>query len=85
MVPRPARHVRPVVPPHRLEVDREAFAELVRRYQTPVYNFAYRQLGTRAAAEDVQQQLFLRLIESPPGGPAAPGVRQTDSGVYPPP
>ena len=31
-----------------------------------MFRAAWRILGSRAAAEDVQQQLFLRLIESPP-------------------
>jgi RNA polymerase sigma factor (sigma-70 family) len=41
-------------------------AALARRYGPTVFRAAWRILGSRAAAEDVQQQLFLRLIESPP-------------------
>ena len=41
-------------------------AALARQYGPTVFRAAWRILGTRAAAEDVQQQLFLRLIESPP-------------------
>ena len=41
-------------------------AALARRYGPAVFRAAWRVLGSRAAAEDVQQQLFLRLIESPP-------------------
>jgi RNA polymerase sigma-70 factor (ECF subfamily) len=44
--------------------DREAFAELVRRYQTPIYNFALRQLRHPPAAEDVAQDAFLRVVQN---------------------
>jgi RNA polymerase sigma factor (sigma-70 family) len=39
---------------------------LARQYGPTVFRAAWRILGSRAAAEDVQQQLFLKLIESPP-------------------
>jgi RNA polymerase sigma-70 factor (ECF subfamily) len=42
--------------------DREAFAQLVRRYQTPLYNYVRRQLGVPAAAEDVARQVFLGVV-----------------------
>jgi RNA polymerase sigma factor (sigma-70 family) len=41
-------------------------AAIARQYGPTVFRAAWRILGSRAAAEDVQQQLFLRLIESPP-------------------
>lgn len=41
-------------------------ASLARQYGSTVFRAAWRVLGARAAAEDVQQQVFLRLIESPP-------------------
>jgi RNA polymerase sigma factor (sigma-70 family) len=41
-------------------------AALARQYGRTVFRAAWRILGNNAAAEDVQQQLFLRLIESPP-------------------
>ena len=47
-------------------VDTEDIAGLARQYGPIVFRAAWRILGSRAAAEDVQQQLFLRLIESPP-------------------
>ena len=40
-------------------------ASLARHYGPTVFRAAWRILGSRAAAEDVQQQLFLKLIESP--------------------
>jgi len=41
-------------------------AALARTYGPNVFRAAWRILGSRVAAEDVQQQLFLKLIESPP-------------------
>jgi len=38
----------------------DAFGELVRRYQTSVYNVCYRLLGDPAEAEDLAQEAFLR-------------------------
>ena len=42
--------------------DREAFAELVRGYQTIVWRFLFRLLGDRALAEDVTQDTLLRVF-----------------------
>jgi RNA polymerase sigma-70 factor (ECF subfamily) len=44
--------------------DRDAFAELVRRYKTPIYNFVYRQLREPALAEDLTQETFLRVVQN---------------------
>jgi RNA polymerase sigma-70 factor (ECF subfamily) len=44
--------------------DRDAFAELVRRYQAPVFNFAIRQIRHSGAAEDITQEVFLRVVQS---------------------
>ncbi|MCA1723053.1 MAG: sigma-70 family RNA polymerase sigma factor [Thermomicrobia bacterium] len=41
--------------------DERAFAELVGRYQTAVYNLAYRMLGDAGEAEDAAQEVFLRI------------------------
>jgi RNA polymerase sigma-70 factor (ECF subfamily) len=41
--------------------DREAFGSLVRAYQAPVYNVAYRMLGTSMEAEEATQETFLRV------------------------
>jgi RNA polymerase sigma-70 factor (ECF subfamily) len=47
-------------------VSPEQVAELARQYGALVYRAAYRLLGTRAAAQDVQQDLFVRLLQQPP-------------------
>jgi RNA polymerase sigma-70 factor (ECF subfamily) len=44
--------------------DREAFAELVRRYKRPIFNFVLRQLRTPALAEDLTQETFLRVVQN---------------------
>ncbi len=44
--------------------DRTVFALLVRRHQTPLYNFALRHLRSPAAAQDVVQDAFLRVAQS---------------------
>ena len=49
----------------------EDVAALARQYGPTVFRAAWRVLGARAASEDVQQQVFLRLIESPPGSVAS--------------
>ena len=43
--------------------DREAFAGLVRAYQGPVYNLAYRMLGNPAEAEEAAQETFVRIYQ----------------------
>jgi RNA polymerase sigma-70 factor (ECF subfamily) len=43
--------------------DREAFAELVNRYERPIYNFLLRQIRHGGVAEDLTQDVFLRLVE----------------------
>jgi RNA polymerase sigma-70 factor (ECF subfamily) len=40
--------------------DQEAFACLVKAYQTAVYNLTYRMLGNAAEAEDAAQEAFLK-------------------------
>jgi RNA polymerase sigma-70 factor, ECF subfamily len=41
--------------------DERAFAQLVEAYQLPVYNLAYRMLGSGPEAEDAAQETFLRV------------------------
>ena len=43
--------------------DTSAFAELVRRHKSPVYNFVLRQLRSTSAAEDITQEAFLRVVQ----------------------
>ncbi len=40
--------------------DQAAFANLVEAYQGPIYNLAYRMLGSGVEAEDAAQEAFLR-------------------------
>ena len=44
--------------------DRSVFAVLVRRHQTPLYNFALRHLRNPTTAQDVVQDAFLRVVQS---------------------
>jgi RNA polymerase sigma-70 factor (ECF subfamily) len=44
--------------------DRTVFAELVRRHKTPVYNFILRQIRSPSAAEDLTQDVFVRVVQS---------------------
>ena len=43
-----------------LRGDQSAFADLVSRYQSAVYNMAYRMLGDPTEAEDAAQEVFVR-------------------------
>ena len=44
--------------------DRSAFAVLVRRHQSPLYNFAMRQLRSPSVAEEVVQDAFVRVVQN---------------------
>ena len=44
--------------------DRAAFSQLVRRHQTPLFNFALRQVRTPQVAEDVVQETFVRVVQN---------------------
>ena len=64
-----SRQARQDVPDEALMVryqrgDRTAFALLVRRHQTALYNFAFRQLRVQSAAEDVVQEAFVRVVQN---------------------
>jgi RNA polymerase sigma-70 factor (ECF subfamily) len=39
-----------------------ALAILVRRHQTPLFNFALRQIGAQPLAEDIVQEAFIRVV-----------------------
>lgn len=43
---------------------RQAFGELVRRYQDAIYNLCYRLLGDAEEAEDAAQEVFLRVYRN---------------------
>jgi RNA polymerase sigma-70 factor (ECF subfamily) len=44
--------------------DRSAFTLLVRRHQSPLFNFALRQLRSAPAAEEVVQDAFVRVVHN---------------------
>jgi len=45
--------------------DEEAFTELYRRHQAPIYRFALRMSGNIWAAEEIVQDVFMTLIRDP--------------------
>ena len=47
--------------------DHAAFGVLVSRYQRAVFNFVLRSLGERQVAEDLTQEVFLRVIQGSSG------------------
>jgi RNA polymerase sigma-70 factor (ECF subfamily) len=47
--------------------DERAFAAIVRTYEQPVYNYVLRLVGDRALAEDLTQEVFLRVYPGLPG------------------
>lgn len=46
-----------------LEGDAAAFAEIVRRYQKPVYSLAYRLTNNAEDAQDLAQEAFLKIYQ----------------------
>jgi RNA polymerase sigma-70 factor (ECF subfamily) len=46
--------------------DERAFSIIVRAYETPVYNYVLRVVGDRALAEDLTQEVFLRVFQGLP-------------------
>lgn len=46
-----------------LEGDKDMFAELVGRYQRPVYNLLRRYTGNSEEAEDLAQEVFVRIYD----------------------
>jgi RNA polymerase sigma-70 factor (ECF subfamily) len=44
--------------------DEESFALLLRKYRTPLVNFLYRMVRDSAAAEDLAQEVFLRVYRA---------------------
>jgi len=46
--------------------DERAFSIIVRAYQVPVFNYVLRLVGERALAEDLTQEVFLRVYQGLP-------------------
>lgn len=44
--------------------DRAAFAVLVKKHKSPLFNFALRQIRVRTTAEDVVQETFVRVVQN---------------------
>lgn len=63
-----------------LSGDREAFDELVARYQRVVFAISYRMTGSAPEAEDLCQDVFLRVFRSldrfDPSRPLGPWIRK---------
>ena len=47
--------------------DERAFAVIVRSYELPVFNYVLRTVGDRGLAEDLTQDIFLRVYQGLPG------------------
>jgi RNA polymerase sigma-70 factor, ECF subfamily len=46
--------------------DERAFSLIVRAYERPVFNYVYRLVGDRTLAEDLTQEVFLRVFQGLP-------------------
>ena len=46
--------------------DERAFSLIVRAYETPVYNYVMRLVGDRSLAEDLTQEVFIRVFQGLP-------------------
>jgi RNA polymerase sigma-70 factor (ECF subfamily) len=46
--------------------DEAAFTEIVRAYETPVHNYVLRLTGDRSLAEDMTQEVFVRVLNGLP-------------------
>jgi len=47
--------------------DERAFELILRAYETPIFNYVYRLTGDRALAEDLTQEVFVRVFQALPG------------------
>lgn len=43
--------------------DRSAFTDLVEKYQSPIFNLAYRMTGSYEDADDLTQEIFIRAYQ----------------------
>jgi RNA polymerase sigma-70 factor (ECF subfamily) len=46
--------------------DERAFALILRAYETPIFNYVYRMVGDRGLAEDLTQEVFVRVFQALP-------------------
>jgi RNA polymerase sigma-70 factor (ECF subfamily) len=46
--------------------DERAFAVILRAYETPIFNYVYRIVGDRQLAEDLTQDVFVRVFQALP-------------------
>src|ERR671934_103729 len=46
--------------------DERAFSLIVRAYETPVFNYVLRLVGDRSLAEDLTQEVFIRVFQGLP-------------------
>ena len=46
--------------------DERAFAQILRAYETTIFNYVYRIVGDRALAEDLTQDVFVRVFQALP-------------------
>jgi len=46
--------------------DERAFVTILRAYETPIYNYVYRLVGDRSLAEDLTQEVFVRVFQALP-------------------
>src|SRR5258707_2056336 len=46
--------------------DERAFELILRAYETPIFNYVYRLTGDRALAEDLTQEVFVRVFQALP-------------------
>ena len=46
--------------------DERAFALIMRAYETPIFNYVYRLTGDRSLAEDLTQEVFVRVFNGLP-------------------
>jgi RNA polymerase sigma-70 factor (ECF subfamily) len=60
--------------------EERAFQEIVERYQTRLLNFIYRTIGDREKAEDLVQEVFIRVYRHIP--PVRPDEEVLDVGLH---